>query len=303
MKLRFVILAALCSSPVAAETLPVSWGVPADAEEVSTLRGLALDRFSGSEGRALQAVLERRIARIADGRGAPYYDIYALSSPASAGNVQAVIEGGANVSVDYGEERQKRWYCKAAKGYRTDCDKKEKEEREVICLTRSVSLSSDIRIAHEGDGRIIYRRSIPASEQITSCPEDSDFPPVSETVEKLVEGAASQYAAALSPRWGRNDYRVRESRKGLSKPQGEVFKAALKATKTDVEEACRLFDQLALETPDQSSVAFNVAMCKEMRGDLPAALAAYEALGRSADGAANRVAATMAALAVEDARR
>lgn len=293
------------AAPVMAETLPVSWGEPAEAEEVATLRGLALERFSGSEGRALQAQLEERIARIRDGREDPYYAIYALSSPAAADNIEAVIEGSANVSVDYNEGRQKRWYCAATKEYTTDCDKKDKEEREVVCLTRIVALSSDIRIAHEGDGRIIYRRSLPGREELTRCPEDADFPPVDQAVDRLVSGAAGQYSGALAPRWGRSGFRVLENRKGLSKPQGEVFKQALKATKTSADEACRLFDQLAAETPTQRSVRFNAAMCLEMRGDLPGALAAYESMSadRDAGGAANRVRATLRAMEVEDARR
>lgn len=293
------------ATPGLAETLPISWGEPAEAEEVASLRGLALERFSGSEGRALQAELEERISRIRDGRGDAYYAIYALSSPAAANNIEAVIEGGANVSVDYNEGRQKRWYCAASKEYTTDCDKKDKEEREVVCLTRIVALSSDVRIAHEGDGRIIFRRSSPGREELTRCPEDAEFPPVDQAVDRLVSGAAGQYAAALAPRWGRSGFRVLENRKGLSKPQGEVFKQALKATKTDADEACRLFDQLAAEAPTQRSVQFNAAMCLEMRGDLTGALAAYGSMGgdRDASGAANRVRATLRAMEVEDARR
>ena len=139
MRRGVLIFAAMFASPVAAETLPISWGEPAEAEEVATLRGLALERFSGSEGRALQAELETQISRIGDGRGEPYYALYALSSPAAADNIEAVIEGGANVSVDYNEGRQKRWYCLSSKEYRTDCDQKDKEEREVVCLTRTVA--------------------------------------------------------------------------------------------------------------------------------------------------------------------
>lgn len=295
----------LLAMPAMAETLPIAWGQPADAEEVATLRGLALERFSGSEGRALQAELETRISRIRDGRGEPYYDLYALSSPAAADKIEAVIEGGAKVSVDYNEGRQKRWYCVSSEEYRTDCDQKDKEEREVVCLTRTVALSSDIRIAHEGDGRIIYRRSIPGREDLTRCPEDADFPPVDQAIARLIESAAGQYSAALAPRWGRSGYRVLENRKGLTKPQGEVFKQALKATKSNAEEACSLFDQLAAEAPTQRSVAFNAAMCMEMRGDLPGALFAYDALrgDRDAGGAASRVRATLRAMEVEDARR
>ncbi|MCL4672442.1 MAG: hypothetical protein KJZ64_05800 [Sphingomonadaceae bacterium] len=305
MKRSVLMFAALWASPVTAETLPISWGESAEAEEVATLRGLALERFSGSEGRALQAELETQISRIRDGRGEPYYALYALSSPAAADNIEAVIEGGANVSVDYNEGRQKRWYCLSSKEYRTDCDQKDKEEREVVCLTRVVALSSDIRVAHERDGQIIYRRSIPGREELTTCPEDADFPPVDQAITRLVDGAARQHAAALGPRWGRSAYRVLENRKGLTKPQGALFKQALKATKTNANEACRLFDQLALEVPTQRSVQFNAAMCIEMRGDLPGALAAYEAMSgdRDAASAASRVRRTLRAGEIEDARR
>lgn len=298
------LLASLLAAPVAAETLPISWGVHAEAEEVASLRGLALVQFSGSEGRTLQVALETRIAQIKDGRGEPYYTLYALSSPAAADRIEAVIEGGAGVSIEESEGRQKRWYCVSSEAHRTDCDQKDKEEREVVCLTRTVSLSSDIRVAHEGDGRIIYRRNVLGREAVTACPEDPDFPPVDQAIDRLVDSAAAQYAAALGPSWGRSWYRVQENRKGLSKPQAALFKQALKATKTNANEACRLFDQLALEAPAQRAVQFNAALCREMRGDLPGAMAGYALVGdRDAAGADRRVRGTLRAMEIEDARR
>ena len=66
-----------------------------------------------------------------------------------------------------------------------------------------------------------------------------------------------------------------------------------------------MFGQLADEAPAQRSVAFNIALCAEMRGDHERALAGYQALGpdREAAAAMRRVEATITALNVEFDRR
>lgn len=300
------VLAALGFGATAqAEVLPVRWGEPAAAEEVAGLRGLALERFSGADGRALASQLETRLAAARDVAGAPYYALYALDSAAGAANVDAVVEGGANASVEENRVVRKRRYCIAAAEPRTNCKDNEKEEREVSCLNRIVALTSDVRVAREVDGRIIYRRAVSKRDDRTVCPTDGALPPAEDAIEYLLGLAATDYARDLAPMWQDGEIRVLESRKGLTKVQGETFKTALRATKTSPEEACRLLGKLADEAPAQRSVAFNVALCDEMRGDYERALAGYQALGpdREAAAAMRRVEATITALNIDFDRR
>lgn len=292
-------------SPASAEVLPIVSGEAAEATEVASMRGLAVDRFSGSDGRALAAEFELRLARARDRSGADYYAIFSLGSPAAADSVEVVFEGGASASVEERRVQQKRKYCTASQEPRTDCEEKDKAEREVTCRTRVIALASDIRAAREADGRIVYRRSVPLRDEVTWCPAERVPPSSEEVVGRLIERAAADYAGDFAPRWQTQSVRVLENRKGLSKPQGKKFKAALKATKSNAGEACRLFDELAAEAPTQRSVAFNAALCAEMRGDLDAALRAFEAMGgdRDAAGAARRVRSTLDAIALEESRR
>lgn len=293
------------ATPGAAEVLPIVSGEPAEAAEVAALRGVAVDRFSGTDGRALAAEFELRLARARDRSGADYYAIFSLGSPASADSVEVVFEGGASATVEERRVQLKRKYCTASEEPRTDCEDKDKSEREVTCRTRVVALASDIRAAREEDGRVVYRRSLPLREEVSWCPAERVPPTSDEVVARLIERAAADYAGDFTPLWQSQAVRVLENRKGLTKPQGERFKAALKATKTDAGEACRLFEELAAEAPTHRSLAFNAALCAEMRGDYEAALRAFAAMGgdRDAAGAARRVRNTIDAIALENSRR
>lgn len=295
---------ALGAVPAAAEVLPVTWGQPAEARDVASVRGVALDRFGGSDGRALAALIETRLAAARDREGRDYYAVYSLAAPSAEGNVEIVFEGGASASIEERRSQQKRRYCKDAAEPRTNCEDKLKEEREVTCRMRIVALSSDLRAAREADGRVVYRRSLPLREEVTWCPGDAAMPASEDVVERLIDRAASDYAADFVPLWRADEIRVLENRRGLSKDQGERFKEALRATKTNAGEACRLFEELASEAPTQRSLAFNRALCAEMRGELDAALAGFEAMAgdREAAAAAGRVRGTMEAVLLEDSR-
>ncbi|WP_324260957.1 hypothetical protein U4960_12480 [Altererythrobacter sp. H2] len=292
------------SAGAQAEVLPIISGEPASAAEVAMMHGVAVDQFSGSDGRALAAAFERQLARATDRAGADYFAIYSLQSPGAADRVEVVFEGGASASVEERRTQQKRRYCKDAEKPRTDCEDKVKEEREVTCRQRVIALTSDLRAARELDGRIIYSRALPRRDEVTWCPADAAPPASEDVISRMIGDVAADFADDFTPLWQNQAVRVLESRKGLSKDQGNRFKAALKATKTDAGEACRLFDDLAAEAASQRSLAYNAALCAEMRGDWETALARFEAMAgdRDANAAARRVQGTMAALALEEER-
>ncbi|RXZ65824.1 hypothetical protein [Pelagerythrobacter rhizovicinus] len=305
MRIHLLAIAALAfAAPAGAEVLEISWGRAAPAAEVASMHGLAVAEFGGTDGARLAAEIERRLAEARDARGRPYYELFALNASGAVGNVEAVIEGNASVNVEERRTQQRRRYCKDSDKPRTDCDNKDKNERQVTCRTRIVSLAGDMRIARESDGRVIYRRSVPKHEEATWCPGDAAPGSSEEAVDRLIAAAAGDYASDLRPHWQRGQIRVLESRKGLSDEQGEGFKAALRATKSSGEAACRIFEQLVLEAPAQRSLMFNTALCAEMRGDYGAALAGFRAMGGDAQAAAaaERVRATLEAIAAEEER-
>lgn len=305
MRIHLLAIAALASAaPAGAEVLEITWGRAAPAGEVAVLHGLAVAEFGGTDGAPLAAEIERRLAEAHDASGQSYYELFALDASGAAGNVEAVVDGNAGANIEERRSQQRRRYCKESDKPRTDCDNKDKEERQVTCRTRAVSLVSDLRIAREADGRVIYRRSVPRREEATWCPGDAAPGSSEEAVRRLIGSAAAEYMNDLEPRWQRGDIRVLESRKGLSGEQGERLKAALRTTKSSGEEACRIFDELAAEAPTQRSLMFNTALCAEMRGDYDAALVGFRRMGNDAQGAeaAERVRATIDAIAVEEER-
>lgn len=305
MRRLFILSACLgLAVPVQGEVLTIISGRAAPVRDVAKLTALAVERFGGPQGARLASAIDQGLADARDGQGNAYYGLYALSSPGSAGRIEAVVGGNASIRVSEERFKQTRRYCKASTDYRTDCKDKDKEEREVNCRRRTVTLESDIRVASEADGRILHRQSAPQQEQISWCPAQDSPAAVDETIPRLLQSAARVYVNDLTPFWQQSGVRLLEGRQGLNKEQGNRFKAALAATKNSGEEACRLFSVLAGEVPSQRSLRFNTALCSEMQGDYGRAAASFRAMGKDAEAsqAANRVEGTLDAIAFEKQR-
>ena len=307
-KIQIVVIsvtATLLSSTAAnAEVLPIRWGEPARAAEVAARRNVAIGFFSGSDGPELAANFEAFLAE-ARGQGAEqYYALYPLSGNYLANEIEVLFEGHSTASIEERRTQQLRKYCSASENLTTNCKDSEKGEREVTCRTRTVSLASEVRALAMPDRRLIYVRSFPQQNSWQWCPTE-DAPPASEViVASMIDAASAAFSSDMVPAWRSGSVRLLESTKGLSREQGQRFKMGLRATKSDANEACRIFDDLAAQGATQRSVSFNSALCTEMRGDLIAALRQFEAIGgySGARFAALRIRGTLQALSIEEER-
>lgn len=288
----------LLPAAVGAETLNVEVRRPAPAGDAYILRSMGVERFAGTDGRALAIALERRLADARGAGGEPLFDMF------DAGRGEGALSGRADIEIEETRFQGKRRFCPNTRDAGAKCDDQAKETVEVTCRRRIVTLDSDVRMVRTDDGRVIYSRNLPGREEASWCPGDTAPPEAASVVQRLISNAAGEAAADFIPYARVEAIRLREDRKGLVKPDSEAFKVALRATKTSGAEACRQFAAIAANAPDQRSVAFNLGLCAEASGDLAEAIDRYRGLGpdREAQGAIERVVATRAARAQDQAR-
>ena len=260
-----------CLSNVAqAEVLTIEGLTPASASEFTEIQSIAIERFGGSDGRALAFELEDRLSAITI-FDQPYFDIIggrsAVESDASlSGNVTAGIEEYETV------ERRRR--C-VKRGEKDKCITY--KDIKVDCLSRTIDFRAQVRATRYSDGRSIYTETFPGQDEQTVCfGDDEDFRSSESVIRSMLSDTATAIRNDLAPKEYRVEVRILESRKGMSKAEGNYFKAAIKMTKSDPAEACRMWDEAARNGMVHLSLAFNQGLCAESRGDLDSALAHYD---------------------------
>lgn len=266
------------SSAAQAEVLTVEGLTPAGSPEFVQIRSLALDDFGGSDGRALAFELEDRLADAAL-FGQPYFDVIGGRSAVTA---DASLSGNVTAGVEQHDSVAKRRRC-------VERDDKKKcvtyKDIKVNCRTRTIDFRAQVRATRYSDGRSLYAESFPDRKEQTICVgDDEDFASSESVIRNMVVQVAAAVRDDLAPRQYRQDIRILESRKGMAKAEGNAFKDAIRMTKSDPAEACRMWDAAAESGLVHSSLAFNRGLCAEQRGDLDAALALYAEVERLSPG-------------------
>ena len=280
-----------------AETIDVETRRPAAANDVYMLRSLSVDRFAGTDGRALASAIERELSRLRDASGDPAFEMFAT------GAGQGAVSGRADVDVEDGRYTEKRRFCPGSRDPKAKCDDEVKETVEVNCRSRIVSLSADVRIVRERDGRVLLNRDVAQQAEARWCPGDANPPEIQAAVAELIRRAAGDATAGFAPSSQLQPIRIREDRRGLDKDVAAQFKAAVLATRGDGRDGCAKFEALNAVAPTHGPLIFNLALCAEARGDYVHAIDGYRHLGdRDAIAAADRVRATEDAIAQARAR-
>lgn len=250
-----------------AETLPVSWVYPARSDNAAALNSIAIENFGGIDGASL-AIRTEDLLRSVSIDGEPYFRIL----PGGA-NADAVLRGAA--SADSWKERvtQKRNICvRSEKGGKC----LERKDEEIDCTRRIVRLDYRVRLISTETGGVLFAEDGQPEESLVYCPQDKDVRTVEDHVRSLGDNIALSLRNALAPVERSEGVRVMESRKGLSKADGAVFKDAVRLTKTDASAACAKWAELLRTNPDHLSTAYNVALCAESDSDLGNATIAYQ---------------------------
>lgn len=288
--------AVCCAAPVQAETLPVEGiygarvNVPADIETI------AVERFSGDRGFALQdALTEAMQAPVFEDQ--PFY--YLVPAALASGERVIVIREGATTDgeasevaiSDTGSERPDALLAGHAGTNFTDYQTSPKVERECIardddgkcterrrieidCREVTVSYEAQVTLIAQ-DGSTIYRGSDRLSQNQRYCADEYATP----DPDAMIAGLESQFFARvqrdLMPRFTRQAPRLMERRRGLSRPDRRVFKDALAASNGDINAACAAFRSLEQANPRHVSVLFNIGLCLESEDNLDLALDYY----------------------------
>jgi len=261
-----------------AEVLAIDGLTPAGSPEFADIRSLAIDGFGGRDGRALAFELEDRLSAIRI-LGQPYFDVIGGRSAVAP---DASLSGNVTADVSQRDTVAKRRRC-------VERDAKDKcvtyKDIDVDCRTRVIDFRAQVRATRFADGRTIYTESLPNRKDQTVCfGDDQDFVSSESVIRSMIAEAADAIRADLAPRQYRQDIRILESRKGMSKAEGNRFKAAVQMTKSDAAEACRMWDEAAANSLVHLSLQFNRGLCAEQRGDLEEALALYQEAGRLSPG-------------------
>lgn len=266
------------STAAQAEVLTIEGMTPAKSSEFAEIQSISIESFGGRDGRALAFELEDRLSAITI-FDQPYFSVIGGRSAVQS---DVILSGNVTAGVEQYETTAKRRRCVE----RDDKDKCVTHKNiKVDCLTRIIDYRAQVRATRYSDGRSLYTESFPDKNEQTICfGDDEDFASSESMIRNMVSETASAVRNDLAPREYRHEVRILESRKGMTKVEGNFFRAAIKMTKSDPAEACRMWDGAARNGQVHISLAFNRALCAERRGDLESALILYEEADRLSPG-------------------
>lgn len=262
------------SLPAHAEIFEMIGDFPAPYRDVSLARSIGVDRIDGRDGMALGLEIERQLSR----RGPadhPYYDLIALSRRGPGAD--AVISGLADATVRRSDVKRKVEQCVDKQG--GDC--KQKEKVEVTCLQEAISFSPTLRVARSDDGRIVYTRSRPQYDSITTCPGDKGVRTPRTVIDRMVKTAAEQFADDIVPRHASYRIRLREGREGMDKAMAQQLKDSIRMSQHDPAAACAQWADMDKAMPDHATTLFNLGLCAERDGDYALAGQLYARAGKA----------------------
>lgn len=278
--------AMLWATAAQAETLPVEGIYAAGTDAPSRARSIAIAGFAGRGGERLAFAIDSAL-RGAVVEGRPWFELTFSEPPrgtaytydrdadpaAYRGGADAVLRGIAEVEWRDREDGTKQVEECAARDDRGKCTEKTKVD--VPCRAREVTLRPEVRlVSREGD--LLYGKGDQLTTSSRFCKDEKGSGP---SVDSMVEELAHQFADAvrfdLAPVQRYETIRVLESREGMSKPDQNAFKAALRLTKNDPAGACRAFEALEASNPQSVTILFNLGLCREGEGDLETAERLY----------------------------
>lgn len=245
-----------------AETLQVTGEFSARYRDASLSRSLSIDRFDGQDGIALANAIERAMGRT---------HFQMMGGRAGRNNAEASLSGAVTTEVDESAFRRKEKRC-VEKGKDGKCI--EQAEVELRCRRRVVNVRADLRLVHNGSGRVLYTESKPFRDEASWCEGQNPSRSVEDAVTAGIENIARDVRYDLAPSVETYQIRVRESTKGLSKESAARFKELVKLTKRDARGACAGWRAMP-EAANHPSLLFNLGLCAEQRGEYDAALALY----------------------------
>ncbi|WP_448660253.1 hypothetical protein ACPVPU_07020 [Sphingomonas sp. CJ99] len=276
-----------------AESVTMEGFFPAPNREASLLTRIGIDRFDGQDGPATALAIERALA------GGRHFTVVSLSRRMGGGTdeVDAILSGVVTSGVETNRIQLSREECVEEKD--KQCVKKEMKPKQ--CTRRVINLTADLRLVRREDGAVVMSAERPLRDEVSYCPGENPQRTAEETVRGMIQTIAANLASDITPSVRRYSIRFRESRSGMPKDVGNRFKAAVVQTQRDLPGACAAWAAMEPELPDHPSLAFNLGLCAESRGEFQDALARFQRAsqligrrGNEGDVGAERVASLIA---------
>ena len=288
----------------AAESVRLTGKFAAGHREAAQLRSLGIDRFAGRDGGALEMAIERSLAQ-PDIDGRPHFEM--VGAFGGVPGPEGVLSGNVSSGVQENRFKRKEKQCVEKDG-NGKCLRE--AEVEIDCTRRVIDLNADLRLVRRGDGRVVYSTAKPRRDESSWCRGQNPQRTVEEAVRGMILDIAGEVRRDIAPRIEDYSVRFRESTSGLPKEFNRPFKDIVKQTQRDLRGACAAWTAMDAQAPNHPSIVFDLGLCAEASGDLPAALALYRRaatlIGRGTNEAtagADRVSSLMAAQEDDAARR
>lgn len=271
------VLAICAATPLHAEAIDVAGWYPAGAREVGQFHSIGVDRFDGQDGPALALAIERVLGEADGPDGGRYFSVVALSR--NGAEPDGVVSGIAETNVNV--TRYKKTVRQCPEGPDAKCEKEQRVDVDINCRRRSIDLTASIRVVRTADQRIVYSGDHPRNDTTSWCADGSPPADPGVAIRRMIASIADDFADVAAPHHVKSRIRFREDVKALPKPQAAQFKEALRATKSNMDDACGIWEAIEQTAPGNPSVVFNLGLCADAAGELDKARAYYTAVSQS----------------------
>ena len=194
--------------------------------------------------------------------------VVALAKSNSVEGVILLTRGSSDVKTI--PSKQDRHSCGVKTKLFEACPKGQSRTNKVSCTTTQGFAAVRVRVFRASDSRVVFTDSVNGEYSHLRCDDE-------ETAR--VESGQAAYAAMLNatanamrilaPSYEARPLDLMSADAGLPAAQHKDFEAATEFAKAKrMDEACRRFDELYMDTKESRALTFNVAFCQEVRGDI-----------------------------------
>jgi hypothetical protein len=264
-----------------AETLTVSGWYAAEERSVAILHTLSVDRFDGDEGPSLVSEIERELRGAQDRDHKPYFDVRSRYA-----KTEGVVHGDIRVRIENVNFTRKVKRC-ADNIYSTKCKDEAKIQVDLYCLRRMVTTVANVHVTRLSDDSRIYSRILPQRHESESCEGEQKASDIDNVVATLVRRIADEFVGQITPFARTEKIRIRETRNGLGKEDGNQMKSLIAATKTSEAAACEGWRDMEQRGVSHPTLKFNLGICAESAGQLDVALGYYRPLAVASQNSAD----------------
>lgn len=251
--------------------------LPPEDTNLAKYHVINLSTGNGAGSAAMLDYLEGRLADTKVGSKPYYAKIYRnanLKTPAFEFAVIQVDVGQSNGSQQASTEV--RVQCPRGKMV---CNDRDAAHYNVNCLTRSVVMPISITVRDGASGSPLWSERQPAKAESKVCSDTGGT--LKEVNELQAENIASTGTKLLSKFAPRSDKRALElvgEHDSIKDMAADQLKAAYElASKQDMTNACKVYDDMRKTMPDNGAILFNAAYCKQSVGYFAEAKELYEA--------------------------